>query len=310
MCENEFWFDRALSASSTPEASLTENTANELSVGPAPSPMRASLADHPGIETTLLQTLISTIRILRFTQFLNLAPGSSRINDVHLRIQDCCRLHLLRSREGTLEPGHGVMAREFTLNHDARSDAQPWSSRPWRAWRRCSASKDFPNIVQDVPGRRSSRTAEEVHSLDWALDVYSFNLFHIWPATTPPARQLPDHRNPRSAAHTNDTWEPESGLYTHRRCLGTGIRSVYTPTMASTTHTTSLCLSQPHPSKTPSPDPKSSNSLPPRLNHRLFATYHKAAPYISLPLSTRFAQKPTLRTLFLGPLVSNNPAFT
>ena len=33
---------------------LTENTANELSVGPALSRIRASLADHPGIETTLL----------------------------------------------------------------------------------------------------------------------------------------------------------------------------------------------------------------------------------------------------------------
>jgi hypothetical protein len=50
---------------STPQASLTENTANELSVGPALSRMRASLADHPGIETTLLATLISTIRRLR-----------------------------------------------------------------------------------------------------------------------------------------------------------------------------------------------------------------------------------------------------
>ncbi|KAE9367597.1 hypothetical protein N431DRAFT_70050 [Stipitochalara longipes BDJ] len=52
------------------------------------------------------------------------------------------------------------MAGELTLNHDAQSDAPSWSSRPWRAWRPCSASKDFPNIVQLVPGGRTGGTTE------------------------------------------------------------------------------------------------------------------------------------------------------
>jgi hypothetical protein len=107
-------------------------------VGPAPCRLQASPADLPGSQTTLLQMLISTTRTLRCINCIIPKLGTRIISD-----QRCSPLHprLLQIASverpaRTQQQGLGGMAGEFPLNHDAGSDAQSWSSRPWRAWRR------------------------------------------------------------------------------------------------------------------------------------------------------------------------------
>jgi hypothetical protein len=81
--------------------------------------------------------LISTTRTLRCINCIIPKLGTRIISD-----QRCSPLHprLLQIASverpaRTQQQGLGGMAGEFPLNHDAGSDAQSWSSRPWRAWR-------------------------------------------------------------------------------------------------------------------------------------------------------------------------------
>jgi hypothetical protein len=136
---------------------------------------------------------------------------------------------------------------------------------------------------EDLRDTRDLGTKSTLQIGQKLLDIYSLALLHIGRSSPPPTKIIPPHqRNPPSLSCT------------HRPILEYRSPVLYTPTNTKerpgphhlTCTSTSLCLSQPHLSKTSCPDPKPSNDLPPRFNHRLFTTYRKPLPYISLPLST------------------------
>jgi hypothetical protein len=77
---DKFWFTE-LSAFST----LSPRSPKKLSVGPAPSLIRASRADHPRKRRSLSRTLISTIRNPKFTPRVDFPSGSNRFSHALFR---------------------------------------------------------------------------------------------------------------------------------------------------------------------------------------------------------------------------------
>ena len=147
-------------------------------------------------------------------------------------------------------------------------------------------------LPQHCPGRPGweglqgqQRSSDHVHSLDRAgiTGHLQLNIFHIWPAI-PPKITPPDPRNPRSrrCTHTNDTRGPEFGIADTNDAKE---RPWPTSPDLHVHLLAPLPLTSPS-LKTSSLDPEPSNDLPPRFNHGLCTTYHKALLYISLPLST------------------------
>ena len=117
--ENDLWFGLTeLSPFPQHQRPRSPNFRRTSSaVGPAPCRLRASPADHPSIETTLLQTLISTTRTLRCIKCIIPKLGTRIISDrrcspLHPRLLQIASVERLRGRNSKasgewLENFHG-----------------------------------------------------------------------------------------------------------------------------------------------------------------------------------------------------------